>query len=131
MTYLYLATDGDLLKIGISERPERRVRDHGKTVRLIETWERPYAKELERAIKGIMSYCCVRGAEWFSISEKEMLFQIRRTIRIHDDDVAISEGREPSPRPEAQSSHRAAGGRILQSLDANDISALQAEPEGR
>lgn len=98
MIALYVATDGDLYKIGISARPEKRMREHGSGVRLVETWERPYAKDLECCVKGILSHRRARGSEWFRISESEMLFQVRRAVRIFDDEQAIKDGKEPSPR---------------------------------
>ena len=97
--HLYIATDGDLLKIGVSMNPGRRMGQHGKAVRLLHSWRRPYARALEASIKGTLAYCCARGSEWFRISESEMLAHVRRTIRIHDDERAMEAGFEPSPRP--------------------------------
>jgi len=96
--FLYLATDGRLLKIGITNDPARRMVELGN-LRIVKLWRRTYARALETAIKGILAYAAERGSEWFNLPLQEALFEVERTIRIEDDDRAIQLGVEPSPRP--------------------------------
>lgn len=96
--FLYLATDGVLLKIGITNDPERRMEELGG-LRIIRLWRRPWARALETGIKGILSHAAVRGSEWFDIAVPVALFEITRSVRIVDDDMAMQRGLEPSPRP--------------------------------
>lgn len=95
--HLYVATDGSLFKIGISHNPAGRMPQIGAT--LVKVYLRPYARMLESSIKAELSDCCVRGTEWFAITEAEMLARVSRTIRIVDDDEAMKRGIEPSKRP--------------------------------
>lgn len=97
--FLYLATDGEFFKIGISVDPVQRMAALGSSVRLIKSWRRPYARELEDSIKGIFSYARARGTEWFAVPEQEMMFEVQRAVRIYDDERAIQMGLEPSKRP--------------------------------
>ena len=96
--HLYVATDGELFKIGITIDPPNRNKQLGLGVRFIKLWQRPYAVQIEYAIKGIFSHVCVRGREWFAVTEKEMLFEVYRALRIEDDDQAVRRGRKPSKR---------------------------------
>jgi len=94
--FLYIATDGTLFKIGITDYPAERER--ALKVRFIRLWKRPWARQLETSIKGILNFANVRN-EWFRVSEAEMIFTVRRAVRIEDDDLAMKFGIEPSPRP--------------------------------
>ena len=88
--YLYLATDGDLYKIGIAKDAYVRCyhmrSPSGAKVSLIDHWHRPgLAAEMETSIKGILAYCRVPGRkEWFDITLKEIRFEVERVIRVLD-----------------------------------------------
>jgi hypothetical protein len=98
--YLYVATDGDLFKIGITDDPDVRART--LRVRLVKVWRRPWARKMETSVKNMLAHLCVnRRREWFSITEQEMLSRVTRVVRIEDDDRAIKLGLEPSRRPKA------------------------------
>ncbi len=100
---LYVATDGNLFKIGISAYPVSRVKSLGPTMRLIRFWRRPYARRMEACVKSMFDYC--RAAphlrEWFKISEKEFFSMVCRVVRIEDDDYLIRHGMKPSDRNHA------------------------------
>ena len=95
--YLYVATDGDLFKIGISYQPSVRERYIGG--RIIKLYHRPYAKALEDGVKYALHDWCVRGHEWFAVTEAEIMAEVRKLVRIFDDDEAMKRGIEPSKRP--------------------------------
>lgn len=97
--HLYIATDGKLLKIGVSEDPKRRMSELGQGVRLIKSWRRTVqmVRELEGYAKGAFSDRSIR-AEWFDVPEEEFVADIARAVRIYDDDLAMRFGREPSRR---------------------------------
>lgn len=95
--FLYVATDGKLFKIGITNNPAQR--EQTLRIRFIQVWRRPWARALELSIKHIFAWAAARGTEWFAVSEAEMLYAVRRVVRIEDDDRAIKRGLEPSKRP--------------------------------
>ena len=96
--HLYVATDGKLFKIGISANPPKRIKGLGSATRLIKAWRRPYAAEIEALIKAIFREFRAQGNEWFAITEKQMLAEVYRALRIEDDDQAMKRGRKPSKR---------------------------------
>lgn len=97
--HLYIATDGEYFKIGITHNPAGRMPQIGAT--LVKVYMRPYARMLEANIKSAFADCCVsgRGNEWFAVTEAEILKMVRRAVRIVDDDEAMKRGLEPSKRP--------------------------------
>lgn len=97
--YLYVATDGELMKIGISDNPERRRGQLGPNTKLVKFWHRtcPVVRDVEAYIKDRFHDRCAHG-EWFAVSEEEMMREAARAVRIEDDDLAIFFGREPSRR---------------------------------
>ncbi len=95
--HLYIATNGELFKIGVTANPEKR----GLALRpgrIIKVWQRPWAFEIERSIKGIFAADCVCGTEWFAVTRKEMFFEVQRTVRIYDAHNAILAGVKPARR---------------------------------
>ena len=96
--HLYVATDGELFKIGITFNPRKRIKGLGSATRFIKVWQRPYAPEIESLIKAIFREFRARGNEWFAVTEKQMLSEVYRALRIEDDDQAMRRGRKPSKR---------------------------------
>lgn len=93
--YAYIATDGTLFKIGITDDPEGREKQIG--ARMLRIYRRRYAREIEAYIKE--HFEPARGSEWFAVTEAEMFEAVRKCVRVLDDDDAIQSGREPSRRP--------------------------------
>lgn len=98
-TYLYIATDGALCKIGITSHPPRRLPQLGPGVRYVKIWHRTsqVVCGLEAYVKAHFHDRQAHG-EWFAVPEPEFVQDVARAVRIEDDDLAVFMGREPSRR---------------------------------
>lgn len=97
-THLYLAQSGDLFKIGISCRAERRMLelDPPNYVRpvLLQTWHRPTdAREIERYSLALLKEFIVWQREWVRAPRDEVTKAITYVIKCFDNAIAVAKRR--------------------------------------
>lgn len=77
--YLYIATDGKLMKIGIccdiikrrrSLRSPRRAKSKNRKIVILRSWHRPNdARVCEADVTGLLRHGAKHGREWFDVTE--------------------------------------------------------------
>lgn len=73
--YVYIITDGQYYKVGISQDPEARLKQfqtsNANHLHLVHTRHVPRPKELEEHVHALLSQCNMRG-EWFELTQSQV-----------------------------------------------------------
>ncbi|MGI9487888.1 MAG: GIY-YIG nuclease family protein [Geminicoccaceae bacterium] len=88
-SYIYVASDGETSKIGMTNNPHFRMtklRSATKSkYQALKLWqsEKDIAAKIEKEVTQYMSFHCIKGKEWFSVSGR---------VLIHAVDFVIARG---------------------------------------